>query len=265
MLYDGFFKEIFNPETVPEHLEDFLSILLHQKVKILTVLPNDSTRIGAESTLIIMDIVVELADGSIANVECQKLGYAFPGQRAACYSADLLLRQYKRVRGEQGVKFVYKNIKRVYSIIFFETSPACFHHYPNVKVHHSKQRTDSGMEIELLQEYYFIPLDILKENRNNIDISNELDAWLTFLGDDNPEMILRLSDARPQFRKMYEQIYSLCQNTEGLLDMFSEELRILDRNTVQYMIDEMQDKDAQLQKQIAEIEELKAKQKQFQG
>ncbi len=42
-----------------------------------------------------MDIVVELEDGSIANVEAQKIGYAFPGQRSACYSADLLLRQYK--------------------------------------------------------------------------------------------------------------------------------------------------------------------------
>lgn len=31
----------------------------------------------------------------------QEVGYLFPGQRVACYSADLLLRQYKRVRGEK--------------------------------------------------------------------------------------------------------------------------------------------------------------------
>ena len=42
---------------------------------------------------------MELEDGSLANIEIQKIGYAFPGQRGACYSADLLLRQYKRVRG----------------------------------------------------------------------------------------------------------------------------------------------------------------------
>ena len=70
-----------------------------------------------------MDIVVQLEDGSIANVECQKIGYAFQGQRAACYSGDLLLRQYKRVRGERGEKFLYKDIKKVYSIIFYEQSP----------------------------------------------------------------------------------------------------------------------------------------------
>ncbi len=48
-----------------------------------------------------MDIVVELSTGSIANVQVQKLGHAFPGQRCACYSADLLLRQYKRVKSEK--------------------------------------------------------------------------------------------------------------------------------------------------------------------
>ena len=38
------------------------------------------------------------ADGTICNVEIQKIGYAFPGQRSTCYSADLLLRQYKAIQ-----------------------------------------------------------------------------------------------------------------------------------------------------------------------
>ena len=98
LLYDGFFKEIMNPETKPARLNAFLSELLHQQVTVLQVLPADSTRIADESSLVIMDIVVELSDGSIANVEVQRIGYLFPGQRCACYSADLLLRQYKRVK-----------------------------------------------------------------------------------------------------------------------------------------------------------------------
>ncbi len=100
-LYDGFFKEILNPEYVPERFNDFLSCLLGERVKVLKVLPGDSTRIADETSLLITDIVVELEDGSIANVEMQKIGYLFPGQRCACYSADLLLRQYKRVAGEK--------------------------------------------------------------------------------------------------------------------------------------------------------------------
>ena len=56
------------------------------------------TRLSDESSLLITDIIVELEDGTLANIEVQKIGYVFPGARCACYSSDMLLRQYKRVR-----------------------------------------------------------------------------------------------------------------------------------------------------------------------
>ena len=33
----------------------------------------------------------------------------------------------------------------------------------------------------------------------------------------------------------------MCENVEKVMEMFSKELQLLDQNTVQYMIDEMQD------------------------
>ena len=33
----------------------------------------------------------------------------------------------------------------------------------------------------------------------------------------------------------------MCQDTEKMMSIFSEELAIMDKNTVQYMVDEMQD------------------------
>ena len=78
MLYDSFFKEIINPGTVPERLEEFLSILLNRKVKIVGVLLGDSTRLADEQSLLIMDILVRFEDGTYCNVEVQKIGYAFP-------------------------------------------------------------------------------------------------------------------------------------------------------------------------------------------
>lgn len=114
LLYDSFFKEIMDPELKPKRLEELLSLILLQKVTILKVLPNESPRIADEKSLLIMDIVIELEDGSIANVEVQKFGYNFPGQRAACYSADLLLRQYKRVKEDEpkNKNFNYRKIKK---------------------------------------------------------------------------------------------------------------------------------------------------------
>ena len=40
---------------------------------------------------------------------------------------------------------------------------------------------------------------------------------------------------------MYEHIYNICRNVEGMMEMYSEELKILDRNTVKYMVDQMQE------------------------
>ncbi|MDE7250198.1 MAG: Rpn family recombination-promoting nuclease/putative transposase [Lachnospiraceae bacterium] len=242
LLYDGFFKEIMNPEYVPERLNDFLSQMLCQKVRVLKTLPADSVRIADESSLLIMDIVVELEDGSIANLEVQKVGYLFPGQRSACYSADLLLRQYKRVRGEtdEKKKFSYRDIKSVYTIVFFEKSPKEFHDYPKKCYHFFEQKSNTGLEIELLQKYLFIPLDIFRENRHNVDIRVKRDAWLTLFSSDDPDAIIELIEEYPEFRQIYEEAYGICLNMERVMDMFSKELYEMDKNTTQYMIDELQ-------------------------
>ena len=78
MLYDGFSKSILNPYVFPERLNELLSLLLKTEVTIIGVLPNDDTRIADESSLVIMDILVQLQDGSYANVEIQRVGYYFP-------------------------------------------------------------------------------------------------------------------------------------------------------------------------------------------
>jgi len=206
----------------------------------------------------------EEQQNSLANVEVQKIGYSFPGQRSACYSSDLLLRQYKRVKGEKKKAFSYKDIKSVYTIVFFETSIKEFHEYPQNYIHKFKQQSDTGLELELLQKYVFIPLDIFhgiyhndgKSNGKNGggNCWNRTEAWLTFLSTDQPEIIIELIRQYPEFKEMYEEIYVMCQNVEKVMEMFSKELIQLDRNTVQYMIDEMQDT-IDVQK-----EELEAKQ-----
>ena len=271
ILYDAFFKEIMNPENTPERLNELLSLLLGQSVTIKRVLPGDSTRLADEQSLLIMDILVELADTSLANVEVQKIGYSFPGQRSACYSSDLLLRQYKRVKGEKKKAFSYKDIKSVYTIVFFETSIKEFHEYPQNYIHKFKQQSDTGLELELLQKYVFIPLDIFRGIYHNDGKSNgknsanrrwnKTEAWLTFLSTDEPEIIIELIRQYPEFKEMYEEIYVMCQNVEKVMEMFSKELIQLDRNTVQYMIDEMQETiDVQKEKIDTQKEELEAQQ-----
>ena len=246
VLYDSFFKEVMNPEYDPARLESFLTALLNRKVRIKEVLPNDSTRLSDESSLLITDIIVELEDGSLANIEVQKIGYAFPGARCACYSSDMLLRQYKRVR-QRSIDpvtgrdtFSYRNISKVYLIVLYEKSPDELKKCPDHWIHRSKVSFDSGLSMDLLQDYIFISLDIFRSKMHNKKATTLLEAWMIFLSIDDPDEIIQLITSFPQFKPMYETLYQMCRNVENIMGFFSEELREMDRNTVRYMIDELQ-------------------------
>ena len=257
ILYDAFFKAIMDPDRDPSRLSKFLSLLLKREVTVVSVLSNESQIMP--DTLIVMDIIVRLEDGSITTVEVQRYGYAFPGQRAACYSADMLLRQYKQKHDQAAVggqRMNYRSLRPVYTIVLYESSPSEFHAFPKDYVHRFHQTSNTGLEMDLLEEYIFIPLDILKKIvHNNKEIGNPLEAWLAFFCMDEPGWILKLSENYPLFREMYGEIYEMCRNLEGVMQMYSKELQELDSNTVQYMIDEMQEtinqKDAQLAEQAA--------------
>lgn len=67
---------------------------------------------------------------------------------------------------------------------------------------------------------------------------------------DEPEAVITIIKKYPDFKAIYEQIYDICRNIEEVMSMFSEELRELDRNTVQLMIDEMQEELNQDKKQM---------------
>ena len=137
--------------------------------------------------------------------------------------------------------FSYKNIAPVYTIVFLESSPKSFKDYKDIFIHKFSAVSDSGLELNMLQNYVFIPVDIFLEKLHNSGIQSELDAWLTFIGCDEPEFIIKLIEKYPFFKAMYQDLYNMCLNTERMMNMFSEELKILDRNTVKYMIDELQE------------------------
>ena len=72
---------------------------------------------------------------------------------------------------------------------------------------------------------------------------------------DEPEDIIALIERYPDFKAMYEQIYEICRNIEQVMGMFSKELYELDRNTVRYMIDELQEDQKQKEENQRQKEE----------
>lgn len=267
LTYDPFFKRIFHPDIHPDRLSRLISSLLGINIRVLQILPNEDTIMDGNS-LLIMDVLVETEEGMLINVEIQKQAYAFPAQRISCYSADLLLRQYARVRGEKGKYFTYKDIKKVYVIVILEKNTSMLNQFPDHYIHYGKTLFNTGLPLELLQEYCLVTLDVFQKipyaERNKC----EQTAWLSLLVTESMEDVVQLLKDYPWLEEIYQEIAQLRQNPEEVLSMFSKALKILDDNTVKYMIDEkdaeieklntaLANKDAALANKDAEIERLR--------
>ncbi len=256
VCYDPFFKYVFSPMTRRDRLSRFLSSLLGRQVRVKNILPNEGGRIAARSPYIIMDIVVELEDHSYANTEIQREPYQFPGERAASYSSDLVLRQYASLgkSGGENALARYKRMQNVYTIVIMQKSSSEFHKHPETYVHHGKQVFDTGLDLPLLQEYIFVPLDLFREKLHNKNIETELEAWLGFLAFDDLERIWEISHFDPIFEGMYHDLSEYRRDAGEVLGVFSEILYEMDVEAAQYQSNEVK---KQLKEQIAALEEEK--------
>lgn len=286
LLYDPFFKKIFNPVERRDRLSELVSCLLGQKVTVLEVFPNeDSQFLGV---MIIMDMVVLMADGSIANIEIQKISYDFPAERISCYSADLVLRQYKMITGKSdnsingSSKPSYKDMRKVHTIILFEDSNKSLISEVDKALyfHVGKTKFNTGIKIELLQDFVLVSLDTfkkyrysdIKEGRTEItdydydssQYNDELVSekmkrdrlkFLSLFVAETPKEINRLVEIFPDLESVRRDINEYLERPGEVLSMFSEALRILDRNTAELMVDRMKDEIVDLKEQKDELKE----------
>lgn len=281
LTYDPFFKCMFHPDRHADWLSHLLSAILGESVVVEQILPSENTAISVDS-LLIMDIVVRLSDGSLANVEIQKIPYMFTAERISCYSSDLLMREYSSLKKDKNFK--YSDMKKVYTIVLYEKTEGDFKDpmLQGAYIHHGKTRFDTNLKLNLLQEYFLIALDVFCQNgytddkdsdaleteliatHNNIPETgfatsdlrmDSLEGWLSILTAEtiaDVELVIRRYPwSEPIFREMSAYV----NNPEEVILMFSEALKIADRNTVKYMIEELQDKathEAELRKQTEE-------------
>ncbi len=256
LTYDPFFKRIFHPDIHPDRLSRLVSSILGIKVRVVRILPSEDSLLDGGS-LLIMDLLGELEDGSLINIEIQKQGYTFPAERITCYSSDLVMRQYARVKGERGKSFTYHDIKKVYVIVIYEKSTGEFHRIPNAYIHHGNTVFDTGLDLKLLQEYFLIALDVFQKFPYP-KIRSEQTAWLSLLTTENMEDAEKLMEEYPEYlwiEEIYEEMAMLCHRPEEVLELFSEALKILDENTVKYMIEELQ---KELDEKVSVIDEKEA-------
>ena len=286
LLYDPFFKKIFNPVERRDRLSELVSCLLGQKVTVLEVFPNeDSQFLGV---MIIMDMVVMMSDGSIANIS-----YDFQAERISCYSADLVLRQYKMITGNREIggagslrssmngssKPSYKDMRPVHTIILFENSSSSLISEIDEALyfHVGKTKFNTGIKINLLQDFVLVSLDTFKKYRysdirkgrtevteydydrtqyseKQVTEKMKLDRlkYLSLFVAETPEEIEQLIEIFPDLESVRLDINEYLERPKEVLNMFSEALRILDRNTAELMVDRMKDEIDELKVQAEE-------------
>ena len=112
-------------------------------------------------------------------------------------------------------------------------------------------------------KYNDIALDVFREIAYSID-SSEQKAWLSLLASEDVEEAEKLSEEYPWLGEIYQEMEGYLHKPQEVLNMFSEALRILDRNTVQYMVEQQQEQINQMQEQIShQSEQLEEKDEQI--
>ena len=185
LLYDPFFKKLFNGDEHRQRLSRLVSSIIGQEVTVIDILPSESS--SFEDSFIIMDMIVRLSDGSIANIEVQKIVSLFPGERLSCYSADAIMRQYHRLSSSTSTArynddisqdsdsistlghktFSYKDMKNVHTIVLFENSNSNLINSDNPELYFHVGTTTFNTHINfpLLQKYHMISLDTFRKYR----------------------------------------------------------------------------------------------------
>ncbi|MBE5905207.1 MAG: hypothetical protein E7277_00235 [Lachnospiraceae bacterium] len=240
--YDPFFKIVFNPDTHPERLSSFLSAILGRDVEVVTAIPVEHVLHDGKS-VIIMDILVRLDDGSRANVEIQKYASGFPDQRISCYSADALMQEYHAAKKKsQSKSFDYRDVNKVYTIILYETSksPYTDPEFADTYIHRGKVTFDSGIQLTLLQEFAIINLDIFKNHAYTKSREvNSLNGWLKFLTTENVSDIDTVIRDYPWLADIYKETANYLHKPEEVCNMFSKILKEMDENSMLLFVDEV--------------------------
>lgn len=189
-------------------------------------------------------------------------------------------------------------LKKVYAIVLYEKTEGDFKDpmLHGAYIHHGKTRFDTRLKLNLLQEYFLIALDVFGQNgytddkdsdaleteliaaHNNIpetglvtnDLSiDSLEGWLSILTAETMADVERVIRRYPWSEPIFREMSAYVNNPEEVILMFSEALKIADRNTVKYMIEELQDRatqaeekqkltEAELQRSQEEVAQLKA-------
>ena len=124
-----------------------------------------------------------------------------------------------RIRGERGTDFIYRDIKKAYVIVLYEKSTAEFHRHADAYFHHGKISYDTGLNLEMLDEYFLIALDVFAKIPYAEGEKGSLHAWLSLLTTEDLADAEQNIEHYPWLEPVYQEIALLRRNPEEVIGM----------------------------------------------
>ena len=176
---DIMFKAFFSRKENEECLQEFISCILKEKVKIKKV-EHDARleQLAKEDKYGILDIDVTLEDGKEINIEMQLKNYNNMEERTTFYAS-------KKITSQKNIGKYYEGLKKVVIIAILDYDFTKLPEYITKTVRVAEKHRE--YEINNVVEYYYIELS--KFRKENPDMKEKLNQWLAFIDGERRELI----------------------------------------------------------------------------
>ena len=204
MKSDIIFKTFFSRKENESFLQEFLETILKKKIKIKIVGHDVSLdKLEKDQKFGILDLGVELENGEYINIEIQLRDYHNIEERTTFYASKKISEQMKSGEG-------YKNLKPVIIIAILDYEFIELPEYVTETVRVAAEHR--GYELNNSVKYYYIELS--KFRKQNPDMTNPLNQWLSFLDMERGDLLEMASKENENVKKAMENYEVLTGDAE---------------------------------------------------
>ena len=204
MKSDIMFKAFFSRKENESFLQEFLETILKKRIKIKMVGHDVSLdKLEKDQKFGILDLGVELENGEYINIEIQLRDYHNIEERTTFYASKKISEQMKSGEG-------YKNLKPVIIIAILDYEFIELPEYVTETVRVAAEHR--GYKLNNSVKYYYIELS--KFRKQNPDMTNPLNQWLSFLDMERGDLLEMASEKNKNVKKAMENYEVLTGDAE---------------------------------------------------
>ena len=164
LYIDVIAKTVFSADVHPDRLNFLMrGIALDDTIDVRSSAANEGFRKSIHSKGLVTDIPAWLRDGTLGDVEVQKVAQEFIFTRLEMYSSDMLLLQYSVEAGQAKKEVDYGNVNEVLVIVLMVESPKPFKEHDEIceKYIHRFLRnvSDTGLSYPTKRKMIYVQLD----------------------------------------------------------------------------------------------------------